>query len=118
MNSDNVLSTPAQRLAGRKLSNGWTVEKLVDRPAGSTGGQFSTSYIVRSSTGERAFLKAIDYTKALSEDDPAKALHILTAEYLFERNLLEKCRSGNLSRIIRILDSGTYELIAATLTAS
>ena len=107
MNSSNVLSTPAQRLAGRKLSNGWKVEKLLDRPAGSTGGQFSTSYIVRSSAGERAFLKAIDYTKALSAKDPAKALQSLTAEYLFERNLLEKCRSRNLSRIIRILDSGT-----------
>ena len=107
MNSANVLSTPAQRLAGRKLSNGWRVEKLLDRPAGSTGGQFSISYIVRSVTGERAFLKAIDYTKALSSMDPAKELQILTAEYLFERNLLEKCRSRSLSRIIRILDSGT-----------
>ena len=82
----------------------------MNRPAGSTGGQFSSSYIVRSTKRERAFLKAFDYTRALNSTDPAEALQKLTAEYLFERDLLEKCKSRNLSRIIRILDSGTIRV--------
>lgn len=110
MNNANEASTPAQRLAGRKLSNGWKVEKMLDRPAGSTGGQFSSSYIVRSIAGGKAFLKAVDYTKALSAKDPAKELQLLTAEYLFERSLLEKCKSRKLSRIVRIMDSGTIRI--------
>ena len=31
----------------------------------------------------------------------------MTAAYNFERDVLEKCKSNRLSRIVRILDSGT-----------
>ena len=80
---------------------------MVDRPTSATGGHFSTSYIVRSSHGETAFLKAMDYRGALGSPDPAKALQLMTAAFNFERALLEKCMSNNLSRIVRVLDSGT-----------
>ena len=99
--------TPAQQLVGKQLPNGWKVEELIDRPETATGGYFSTSYIVRSGNGERAFLKAMDYRKALESSDPAKALQIMTAAYNFERALLEKCKSNHLSRIVRVLDGGT-----------
>ena len=99
--------TPAQQLVGKELPNGWKVEKLIDRPETATGGHFSTSYIVRSDNGEKAFLKAMDYTKALKSSDPARALQIMTAAYNFERDILEKCKSRNLSRIVRVLDFGT-----------
>ena len=59
MNRSTDIPTPAQQLAGKKLSNGWKVEELIDRPETATGGCFSTSYIVRSSRGEKAFLKAM-----------------------------------------------------------
>ena len=98
--------TPAQQLVGRELPNGWIVEKLIHRPQTATGGHFSTSYIVRSGNGERAFLKAMDYRKALESPDPAKALQTMTAAYNFERALLEKCKSNHLSRIVRVLDGG------------
>lgn len=98
--------TPAQQLAGKELPNGWKVEELIDRPETATGGHFSTSYIVRSDNGERAFLKAMDYRKALESPDPAKALQTMTAAYNFERALLEKCKSNHLSRIVRVLDGG------------
>ena len=80
---------------------------MVDKPKNTTGGHFSTSYIVRSINGERAFLKAMDYRKALESPDPAKALQVMTAAYNFERALLEKCMSNSLSRIVKVLDSGT-----------
>ena len=100
-------STPAQLLIGKELENGWYVEQMVDRTANATGAQFSTSYIVRSSSGQTAFLKAMDYQLALEAHDPAKVLQFMTAAYNFERDMLAICRSKGLTRIVRILDDGT-----------
>ena len=107
MNSLTGAPTPAEQLIGRELTNGWMVQELVDRPKNATGGNFSTSYIVRSVNGERAFLKAMDYRRALQAPDPAKTLQVMTAAYNFERDLLEKCMVNRLSRIVRVLDGGT-----------
>ena len=101
------MQSPAQELIGKQLNNGWIVEKSLDRPENATGGHFSISYAVRSSNGVRAFLKAMDYRRALQSPDPATELQAMTEAYNFERALLEKCRSNGLSRIVRILDSGT-----------
>ena len=105
MTSTNTPS-PANQLVGKELPNGWRVEELVSRPENATGGQFSTSYIVRSSNGVGAFLKAMDYTRALKSRDPARELQALTEAFNFERDILEKCKQRSLSRIVRVLDSG------------
>ena len=107
MDSSTGTSTPAQQLIGKELPNGWKVEELIEPPETATGGCFSTSYIVRSGNGERAFLKAMDYRKALESSDPARELQTMTAAYNFERDILEKCNSNRLSRIVRVLDSGS-----------
>ena len=107
MNNRTNFRSPAQLLAGKTLDNGWSVKGLIVRPPTSTGGHFSSSYIVQSSNGQKAFLKAMDYKRALASPDPAKALQIMTAAFNFERDLLEKCKSNKLSRIIRVLESGT-----------
>ena len=49
----------------------------------------------------------MDYRRALASPDPARSLEFMTAAFNFERVLLEKCRSNNLFRIVRVLDSGT-----------
>ena len=98
--------TPARQLLGKELANGWKIEALIDRPETATGGYFSTSYIVRSRNGEKAFLKAMDYRKALESADPARELQAMTAAFNFERRILEKCKFNHLSRIVRVLDSG------------
>ena len=103
--SGNV--TPAQQLAGKTLANGWIVQYPIPRSRSATGGYFSSSYIVRSKSGARAFLKAMDYERALTAPDPARALQAMTAAYNFERDMHEKCRGRRLSRIVTILDSGT-----------
>ena len=104
---EDTILTPAQQLVGMELPNGWKVEEAVERPLNATGGNFSASYIVRDADGRRAFLKAMDYMKALGDEDPATALEIMTTAFNFERSLLEKCRSRKLSRIVRVLDGGT-----------
>ena len=107
MSNSTATPTPAQQLVGKELPNGWKVENLINRPETATGGHFSTSYIVVARNGERAFLKAMDYRDALGSADPAKALQTMTAAYNFERSVLDKCKFNSLSRIVRVLDSGT-----------
>lgn len=100
-------STPAQELVGKTLDKGWRVVERLERTARATGGHFSVSYIVEDANKKRAFLKALDFSGALLDLDPAAELQRLTASYNFERNLLEKCKSSRLSRIAGVLDSGT-----------
>src|SRR5947209_8154918 len=102
--------TPAQQLEGRVLPNGWVVRNRVTRPTSSTGGHFSQSYIVESSAGETAFLKALDYSRAFSSPDPARALQAMTEAYNHERDLLAKCDNARMSHIIKALDSGSVVL--------
>ena len=104
--SDSSHSTPAQELSGMTLHNGWKVLQRIPRSALTSGGHFSTSYLVKSSGGNLAFLKAMDYQQALTSPDPSTALQAITAAYNFERDLLEKCRNRHLSRVVQVIDSG------------
>src|SRR5436305_8926186 len=94
---------PAARLEGLTLPSGWRVVEKIDVPPGATGGQFSCPYIVERE-GRRAFLKALDYSKAediaqqAATDIPA-ALQWLIAAYNFERNLLRQCVQRRMDRV-------------------
>jgi serine/threonine protein kinase len=100
------MPTPAEQLSGVTLNGGWVVGKLIPRIAGHTGGYFSSSYHVIDGTGKPAFLKAMDYTRALSSPDPAAALNAMTNAYLFERNILQECAEKKMSRIVRAIEAG------------
>jgi serine/threonine protein kinase len=97
-------------LAGKGLSRGWTVTELVQRPDGGTGGQYSFSYLVVNESGAKGFLKALDYSRAFRAPDRALALNSVTAAYLHERTILERCASRNLRRIVRAVDHGSVEV--------
>ncbi|NUP55822.1 MAG: protein kinase [Gemmatimonadaceae bacterium] len=99
--------TYAQQLLGRTLKDDWTVVEHIPRRADATGGHFSESYIVQNPAGERAFLKALDFSEALTSPDPARALQPLTAAYNFERDLLFRCRDRRLDRVVVALDDGS-----------
>ena len=103
------VDSPARKLTGKTLRNGWNVVELIKRPPNATGGCFSASYLVRSDNGRKAFLKAMDYREALGSEEPAIALQRLTQVYNFERNVLEKCKSRRLSRVVTILDVGKID---------
>jgi eukaryotic-like serine/threonine-protein kinase len=93
------MTTPAKLLLGVTLDGGWKVISAIGRPAAATGGNFSEGYIVESPEGKKAFLKALDYSQALREEDPAKALQALTEAFNFERRVLEKCKDRHLVRV-------------------
>ncbi|MHB8656222.1 MAG: protein kinase domain-containing protein [Terriglobia bacterium] len=106
-------TTPAQELLGSGLDGGWKVISKVARTSNSTGGCFSISYVVENRDGRRAFLKALDYSKALNSPDPAQALNAMTQAYLFERDLLSRCRDRRMDRVVRALGSGAVRVDGA-----
>jgi serine/threonine protein kinase len=108
------MSTPAEQMTGRDLPNGWSVTCLIPRTGSQTGGHFSCSYNVENVDGRKAFLKAMDYTRALTAPDPATALNAMTSAYLFERQLLEECKDKKMSRIVKAIENGK-EMIAGAV---
>ena len=97
---------PASKLTGLSLDGGWIVKAQIEAPVGATGGAFSYCYEVSDKAGRRAFLKALDYTRAFNSPDPPAALNSLTAAFLFERDLLNRCRTKNLDRVVRSVGDG------------
>jgi serine/threonine protein kinase len=101
------LVSPAEELVGLSLDGGWKVISRIQRPPGATGGFFSQSYIVESQDGGNAFLKALDFTAALSNsDDPARVLQALTQVFNYERDLLAACKDRRLSRVVTVVAEG------------
>lgn len=99
------MSHPAKQLAGLELDGGWRVLNAVDLGADHSGGHFSQGYIVEQrGSGHRGFLKALDYTRALQEPDPARVLQALTEAFNYERDLLGRCKG--LDRVVRAIADG------------
>jgi serine/threonine protein kinase len=97
---------PAECLKGLPLDKDWTVVEQIFPPPHATGGCFSVGYIVEHNSGKRAFLKALDFSKALQAPDPARELQSMTEAYNFERDLLAKCKGRKLYRIVTPLADG------------
>lgn len=101
---------PAEMLTGLVLEGGWSVVSRVPSFPGGTGGSFSTPYIVERN-GARAFLKAIDFTRALTAPDPARALEALTRIFNFERDLMETCTRRRMRNVVRVVNDGTITIV-------
>ena len=98
---------PAENLMVKgQLEGGWTVVRKIPRQQGSTGGNFSVGYEVCDESGKRAFLKALDFSIALSDPDFTTVLQYLTTAYNYERALLDECRTRNLDRVAVSVEDG------------
>ncbi len=101
------------------LPLGWVVVERVESLDTATGSFFSVGYVVESeSTGQRAFLKALDFHRILEEarksDDPADGLNALEdalAVFRFERDVCEKCLG--MDRVVSIVASGAVTVDSA-----
>ncbi len=107
------MTTPAKQLGGLELDGGWRVIEPIAVSGDHTGGHFSQGYIVESSGGDQGFLKALDFTKALQADDPARALYAMTQAFNFERDVLLKCRGAD--RVVRVLADGKVVVAGQTV---
>jgi len=106
------MPTPAEQLVGLTLPEGWKVITRTDRESLKTGGHFSCGYFVEREDGERAYLKALDYTKALKSPDPALLLQAMAEIFNHERELCMRCRETNLRRVVRIHTHGKIQIDA------
>ena len=98
---------PAARLEGIVLPSGWKVLSRVKRLDGQTGSFFSVGYMAEhDAAGQVAFLKALDFSKALEEENLLEAIGKAVNAFTFEQQLLDLCANRKLSRIVRALDSG------------
>src|SRR5436309_2984767 len=104
------LHPAAGALVGRVLDNGWRVVEEVPKLDSATGGLHSRGYIAEGPDGQRAYLKALDYSTALDSADVAGELAKATSAYVFERDLLGQCERRRLNRIIKALDHGQIRI--------
>jgi eukaryotic-like serine/threonine-protein kinase len=105
-----MASAPASKLTGLVLDGGWLVKKRLDGAPGATGGVFSCGYAIVDQSGRPAFLKALDYTSAFRSPDPPSALNALTAAFVFERDLLRRCRTQKMDRVVRSTGDGRVKV--------
>jgi eukaryotic-like serine/threonine-protein kinase len=102
-----VALNPAKNLKGILLPSGWSIVDALPKHPAATGGLFSEGYLVENNAGKRAFLKAIDYSDAAASPDPALAIKSITDAYVFERDMLARCRAKRLDRIVTAIDAGS-----------
>ena len=106
----NPPGSPAAQLEGLSLDGGWMVVQRVERGPAATGGCFSHSYLAIGPNGQEGFVKALDYGAAMQAPDPAIALQELTAAFLHERSLLDKCARSRTTHVVLALGSGQVDV--------
>ena len=101
---------PAAHMEGLELDGGWVVGARIDRGPQGTGGNFSFGYWISHPDRGKAFLKALDYSRALRAGDVAAALQTLVNAYIYERDLLLDCSNSRLSRVVLPLAHGQTDV--------
>jgi eukaryotic-like serine/threonine-protein kinase len=108
------MPSPKDNLLGLTIGKGWKVTEIRRKGDGETGGNFSTGYIVERD-GTKAFLKAMDLTKALlaHPDNQLDSIRFVIDMIQFEGNILEECNAHGLSRIVRLIEIAVIDLDAS-----
>lgn len=104
------MATPAESLLGKKLDGDWEVVERVARRSNTTGGCFSVGYIVQASDGTRGFLKALDFTRIIGQRDPIAAMKEMADAFVFERDVLERCKNRRMDRVVLAISDGTLNV--------
>ena len=100
---------PAEILEGETLQTGWRVLRKTTPSA--TGGSFSVGYLVEEiNTGQIAYLKAMDFSSAFQSLDFARELQNLTTAFNFERDILRKCGSHGMKRVLTPICDGVHKI--------
>lgn len=94
-------------LTGLTTKDGWHIDGLIRPAPNATGGNFSSSYTV-SRGAETAFLKAIDYMRALQSPDTAAEMLALSQAFVFERDLCERCMDHRMRHVVRFISHGEF----------
>ena len=109
--SNNIVNFPEDQISavhaleGKTLKTGWKVTKRAVSKPGSTGGNFSVCYFVEKDN-QLGFLKAINILSFLSGDyDILAATTEMLNTYNFEKEILNRCKNNNLSKVSKLLEA-------------
>jgi eukaryotic-like serine/threonine-protein kinase len=108
------VAKPAEMLLGHTLSTGWKVVERREKKPEGTGGNFSEGYIVESPEGKRAFLKALDFSRAMMMPDWPRWLQAMLQAYNFERDILARCRGERMDRVATPIEDGDVDVDASS----
>jgi serine/threonine protein kinase len=101
------MMTPADQMEGAILASGWVLGPRLVKGPNDSGGNFGSAYLAERGE-ERAFVKALDFRRAMSGPDWLDQVHELTSHVRWERELLEFCGQHGMSRVVRLLGYEDY----------
>jgi hypothetical protein len=84
------------------------------RTDGLSAGRYSVGYFVER-IGQRGFLVAIDYSRALKESNVPQAMLELAQAFQFERTQLNQCSSKHMNRVISPVEDGEVTVDSSIL---
>lgn len=94
-------------IVGKKLEGGWLVTKRLSNA--STGGYFSLGYIARK-TNQTGFVKVLNLSSAHQAHDLVAHVEAMTTAFSYERELLTRCTTKKMSRVVRAIQEGEIEV--------
>lgn len=110
------ISNPADMLVGRVTPSNWRVTRRLTSEPDDTGGNFSVPYVCERldasgrPTGETAFLKALDYSRAQMMNMPVvDGLRILSEAFIWERDLVSACARARMKNVVVGLEAGAID---------
>lgn len=101
----------ADAILGMTTDCGWNIFHQIDTEQKS-GGNHCIRYLARNSKGDVAFLKAMDLSSAfqLQAKDRLREINNLTGHYLFERDILNKCKEKSMTKVVIPLSAGEIRI--------
>ncbi|MFI8526294.1 protein kinase [Promicromonospora sukumoe] len=91
----------ASEIIGLKLHDGWTIDEQYKLPDGDSGGTFSLLYKGHNEDGRAGFIKVLNYHDAFTSKNSSKVIQRLTERYNFESEIVKRCSTGRLSRVVK-----------------
>ena len=96
-------------LKGQVLPDGWVLRGRRIRSSGATGSCHAVGFTAEHPDGRRAFLKVMDPTPdpTLEGREQLKELERRLAVFIYEGELMEKCLTRRIRRVIRAIGQGS-----------
>ena len=96
-------------LHGQVLQDEWVIRQARTKSPGSTGGCHSVGFIADHPDGRKAFVKVMEPTPdpALEGGEQLKELERRLAVFNYECDLMEKCVTHQIRRVIRAIGQGS-----------
>ena len=107
------MSTKLEKaLQGQVLEDGWVIRGLRVKSSGATGGCHAVGFTAEHPDGRKAFVKVMEPTPepTLKGREQLKELERRLAVFIYEGELMEKCLTRRIRRVIRMIGQGSIAI--------